>query len=252
MMHEPRIGTAGWSIPKQHAAAFPAGTSHLERYARRFNAVEINTSFYRPHRKTTYQRWAATVPAHFRFAVKAPQEITHALRLIDANDALDAFLGEVAELGAKLGPLLFQLPPSLTFEPATAAAFFAMLRDRHGGAVVCEPRHSTWFTRQAEDLLIGLHITRVAADPAILPAAAEPGGCNELEYFRLHGTPRVYYSDYGAEQIEHYAERIAAAATRGHSPWCIFDNTAEGAATGNALVLADRVRAISLAGVADP
>ena len=63
---EPRIGTAGWSIPRQHAAAFPAGGSHLERYAQRFNAVEINSSFYRPHRRATYERWAASVPTASR------------------------------------------------------------------------------------------------------------------------------------------------------------------------------------------
>jgi uncharacterized protein YecE (DUF72 family) len=226
------IGTAGWSIPKQYAAAFAATGSHLERYAQRFNAVEINTSFYRPHRKTTYERWAASVPADFRFAVKAPQEVTHERRLIDAHDPLDAFLAQTDGLGGKRGPLLFQIPPNLTFDAATAQAFFTMLRERYSESAVCEPRHPTWFTPDAEDLLTGFGVSRVAADPAIVPAAAEPGGYDEIAYFRLHGAPRVYYSNYGDGQIGGYARQIARMAQG--SVWCIFDNTAEGAATGNA------------------
>src|SRR5262245_60578113 len=111
--HPVYVGVAGWSIPKPHAAAFPKTGSHLERYARRFNAVEINSSFYRPHRPATYARWAASVPPDFQFAVKVPREITHRRRLVDVADLLDQFLDECSELGEKLGPLLVQLPPGL-------------------------------------------------------------------------------------------------------------------------------------------
>ena len=228
----PRIGTAGWSIPKQHAAAFPVSGSHLERYGRRFNAVEINSSFYRPHRRATYERWAATVPEHFAFAVKAPRAITHDARLADAGPALDRFLGEATGLGGKLGPLLFQLPPSFAFDPRTTRAFLKMLRARHDGAAAWEPRHASWFTPRAEDLLAEYRVARVAADPAVVPAAADSGGWDGLNYIRLHGAPRIYYSDYGADDIARHAARMTA-----HS-WCIFDNTALGAATGNALALA--------------
>lgn len=235
MSGAPRIGTAGWSIPKQHAAAFPAGGSHLERYARRFNAVEINSSFYRPHRRATYERWAASVPEGFAFAVKAPRAITHDARLAGCTPALERFLDEAAGLGSKLGPLLFQLPPSFAFDARKARAFLKALRARHAGAVVWEPRHASWFTRRAEDLLAGYRVARVAADPAVAAAAAEPGGWDGLTYFRLHGAPRVYYSDYGAEAIARYARRMTAHA------WCIFDNTALGAATANALALSDAI-----------
>ena len=171
-------------------------------------------------------------PRDFRFAVKAPQEITHERRLIDTHDALDAFLAQTDGLGGKRGPLLFQLPPTLTFEAATARTFFMMLRERYRESVVCEPRHPTWFTPDAEDLLAGFDVSRVAADPAIVPAAAEPSGHDEIAYVRLHGAPRVYYSNYADGQIGGYARQIARMAQS--SVWCIFDNTAEGAATGNA------------------
>ena len=119
----PRIGTAGWSIPKQHAAAFPVSGSHLERYAQRFNAVEINSSFYRPHRRATYERWAATVPDGFRVRREdaARDHARRAPRRCEA--ALDRFLGEATGLGGKLGPLLVQLPPSFAFDLRVTRAF---------------------------------------------------------------------------------------------------------------------------------
>ncbi len=123
-----RVGCAGWSVPKEHAARFPEVGSHLERYAGRFPAVEINSSFYRPHRPATYARWAEAAPAGFRFAVKIPREITHLRRLRDPEGPLERFLAECGALGNALGPLLVQLPPSLAFEDTVAASYFAALR----------------------------------------------------------------------------------------------------------------------------
>src|SRR5689334_4890368 len=101
-----RIGTAGWSIPKACAAAFGGDGTYLQRYARVLPAVEINTSFYRPHKPATYTRWAAGVPPGFRFAVKVPREITHTRRLVGTDEPFGRFLDEVQALGGTLGPLL--------------------------------------------------------------------------------------------------------------------------------------------------
>lgn len=231
-----RIGIAGWSIPKQHAPHFPVEGSHLERYASRFPAVEINSSFYRPHRPTTYARWAATVPEYFRFAVKVPREITHRRRLADSGELLERFLSEATDLGDKLGPLLVQLPPKFAFEARIAADFFKLLRREFAGSVVCEPRHTTWFTDAADGLLQEFHVARVAADPAVVPAAAEPGGWRGLAYFRLHGSPKIYYSAYPPEAIAQVLDRMIALAPSG-PVWCIFDNTALGEAYADALRL---------------
>lgn len=240
-MHPIYVGVAGWPIPKPHAALFPVEGSHLERYADRFNAVEINSSFYRPHRSATYARWAASVPAAFRFAVKVPREITHRRRLNEPDEPLDRFLGEATHLGDKLGPLLVQLPPSLKFDADVAKAFFSALRKRFAGEVVCEPRHPTWFVPPVEKLLVRFHVARVAADPAVVPAAAEPGGWHGLVYHRLHGTPKIYYSDYPSEYRTALAERLLREA--GTCPvWCIFDNTADGHATVNGLDVLARVQ----------
>ena len=236
------VGCAGWSLPRPAWPQFAAAGSHLERYASRFGAVEINSSFYRPHRPATYARWAASVPAGFRFAVKLPRRITHELRLRGALGALDGFLAEATALGERLGCLLVQLPPSLTLDPAAAAGFFAGLRERFGGGVACEPRHASWFTAAAEELLAAQRIARVAADPAAVPAAATPGGWNGLRYHRLHGSPTMYYSAYAPAYLDQLAASMAAEAAGGAPVWCIFDNTAEGAATTNALDLLGRLR----------
>jgi uncharacterized protein YecE (DUF72 family) len=231
------VGCAGWSIPRAYAERFPAEGSHLERYGRRLPAVEINSSFYRPHRPQTYARWAASVPAGFRFAVKVPREITHRARLRDCAAPLERFLAEASALGAQLGPLLVQLPPSLRLDPAAAEAFFALLRARFDGPVACEPRHESWFSAEAEALLVAARVARVAADPAPVPAAARPGGWPGLVYYRLHGSPVMYESDYDRAALETLTADLRAAAP-GAETWCIFDNTALGAATGNALAVA--------------
>ncbi len=225
-----RVGTAGWSIPPQYAADFAAAGSHLQRYAARFSAVEINSSFYRPHRPATYVRWAASVPATFRFAVKMPREITHTRRLADAEEPLARFLNEIAALGDKLGPVLVQLPASLRYEEALAARFFSSLRGRFKGAVVCEPRHASWFTADADAEFTRYRVARVAADPAPAAGADHPGGWPGLVYRRLHGTPQVYYSAYTPEALD----ALAAALRRETESWCIFDNTARGAAANDA------------------
>ena len=229
-----RIGTAGWSIPTQHAADFATEGSHLQRYAQHFTAAEINTSFYRPHRPSTYARWAATVPDGFSFAVKLPRDITHTARLIATASRLDAFLLEVRALGDRLGPLLVQLPPSLIYDPAIAQDFCAMLRERHTGLAVCEPRHPTWFTGAADALLARFEIARAAADPAVRPAAAQPGGWSGFTYRRLHGTPEIYYSPYGAAALKATAIQLCQEAPTVLESWCIFDNTARGAAIADA------------------
>lgn len=231
------IGCAGWAIPKLSADALPPPGSHLQRYARRFDAVEINSSFYRPHRRTTYERWADSVPDDFRFSVKVPKDITHKARLSGSAERLSAFLHEIAGLGDKLGPLLLQLPPGLAFDRPVADTFFDDLRQQFSGVVVCEPRNATWFSRTAAALLRKHRIGRVGADPATVPTAAKPAAYGGICYYRLHGSPRVYYSAYEKEELAARAGRIRKDAARGHDVWCIFDNTAEGAAQANALTL---------------
>lgn len=237
------IGTAGWALPREHRPAFPVEGSNLQRYAGRLPAAEINSSFYRPHRPAIYERWASSVPQDFRFAVKIPKAITHERRLVSAGDALDAFLAQAGALGDRLGCLLVQLPPSLQFDAAVAGRFFTALRKRHEGPVALEPRHATWFAPRVDALLVKHRVSLAAADPARVPEAAETGGWNEVAYVRLHGSPRMYYSSYDDAWLDALAARLLALRETAHEVWCIFDNTAHGAALGNALALLDRLGA---------
>ena len=245
------VGTAGWSIPRTAAAAFPGSGFHLERYSRVLACAEINSSFHRPHARAVYARWASLTPRGFRFSVKLPQTITHERALRRARAPLEQFLGEIAGLRSKLGPLLVQLPPSLAFNARVARSFFELLRVRHDGPVVCEPRHATWFEPAAVKTLVSYRVALVAADPARVREAARPGGWMGLHadgagaviYYRLHGSPRTYWSRYTTERIEQWAEEICAF-PRSATTWCIFDNTASGAAIENALQMKAEVSRI--------
>jgi uncharacterized protein YecE (DUF72 family) len=232
-----RIGTAAWAIPREYAGEFGDGPSVLARYATRFDAVEINSSFYRPHRVSTYARWADSVPPGFRFSVKLPQEISHTLALRGAGPALDRFLAQVTGLGDRLGCLLLQLPPRQAFDARVAATFFGMLRRRTDVPMTCEPRHASWFAPAADALLTRYGISRAAADPARVPAAGQPGGNPATPYFRWHGSPRTYYSAYEAPALEVLAEQVRTAARSSAITWVVFDNTAHGFATRDALRL---------------
>jgi uncharacterized protein YecE (DUF72 family) len=239
-----RIGTAGWSIPRDVATAFGPGPNALARYATVFDAVEINSSFYRPHRPSTYARWADAVPADFRFAVKLPRGITHDAGLVGVDSAVDRFLEETSNLGGKRGPILIQTPPKLAFDAAAVAALADRLLDGGAASIAWEPRHASWFEPAADAWLAEHRVARVAADPARHPNAGEPGGWRGLAYHRLHGSPRMYYSAYDNAALSALAG--AAHADDIVMTWFIFDNTAWGEAARDALTLASLVsRAVS-------
>lgn len=230
------VGCAGWAIPSQAAASFPGSGSHLERYSRVFSCVEINSSFYRAHQPKTWHRWADSVPDAFRFSVKMPRSITHDARLHGTDALLGAFLDQITGLGEKLGCILVQLPPGLALEARTAKAFFAGVRRRTAAPVACEPRHASWFTAHGQALMQAAGVACVRADPAPAPGAA----CTDdpaLLYIRLHGAPQIYYSAYDDAFLAETARRMRQAAEKGKEVWCIFDNTARGAAIPNALTL---------------
>lgn len=232
-----RIGCAGWSIGSPQAALFGDGESMLARYATRFEVVEINSSFHRPHRQLTYARWAESVPRGFRFSVKLPRAITHDARLHGTGDALTRFADEIAGLGAKLGGVLVQLPPSLVYEARIANTFFSTLRRRIFAPVACEPRHASWFEPEVDRLWQRHAIARVAADPPKPAPAAVPGGAGRWNYWRWHGSPRVYYSAYGDTRLQALASELAQLARARKPAWCVFDNTAHGHAVTDALRL---------------
>jgi uncharacterized protein YecE (DUF72 family) len=162
--------------------------------------------------------------------------MTHVAKLLNCDDLLAQFFDQISGLAEKLGPVLLQLAPSHTFDHGLVQEFLGTLREIHVGPVALEPRNASWFTPEVEKVLREFKIARVAADPAKgSPLAAMPGGGTGLQYYRLHGSPRIYWSAYDAEQIGSLATQLLD-----HDSgecWVIFDNTAAGEALKNALEL---------------
>lgn len=233
------IGTAGWGLPSESQECFPGKGTHLERYARRFNAVGINSSFYRNHKPETYAKWARAVPEGFAFSVKLLRLFTHEKRLQEPDSRLEETFAGIRELGRSWKALLVQLPPSLVFDRGVADRFFSRLRKAVEREVVVEPRHKTWAEASAVSLLAHHGISKVQADPEpCFVARAVRAQVARTLYYRLHGSPEMYKSLYTSDVIERVARRLGLAAG---DAWCIFDNTTYGHATTNALELAERV-----------
>lgn len=233
------VGTAGWSIPTSTKDRFPGTGSHLELYATRFKAAEINSCFHRSHRRSTYERWAASVPVHFRFSVKLPRAISHSGKLSDSGELVSRFADEVAGLGPKLGVVLVQFPPSFAFDVVGVSALLDALRQSFDAPIACEPRHPSWFDDWADAFLAENRVARVATDPVLANNGESPGGWRDLAYYRLHGSPRVYYTSYDDARLKQIRGAVLRDSAITSSTWCIFDNTAGSAAIGNALDLVE-------------
>jgi uncharacterized protein YecE (DUF72 family) len=135
-----------------------------------------------------------------------------------------------------------QLPPSLQFEPTIVTSFLDLLRAGCDGPIVCEPRHASWFSEPVAGLLERYRVSRVAADPPPVPGATLPGGWRRFAYFRLHGSPRMYWSRYDENYIARLATTLRGVPAA-EDVWCVFDNTASGAAIENAWELHERLLA---------
>jgi uncharacterized protein YecE (DUF72 family) len=235
-----RIGTAGWSNPPAERSERGFKQTHLSFYAARFSCVEINSSFYREHRPATYRRWRDETPPRFGFSVKMPRSITHESALHGCVAEVRRFYDGICALQPKLAVVLVQLPPSLEFDARTARNFFHCIPRFNETKVVCEPRHPSWFTDAADDLLKNADVSRVAADPVRSAAAEEPGGADKFTYFRWHGAPVKYYSSYPQIRLTAFARAVAGLGAL--DTWCIFDNTARHAAWDDALRFGAMVR----------
>jgi uncharacterized protein YecE (DUF72 family) len=148
------VGTSGYSYPKWKGRFYPkdiASQQMLRYYASQFRAVEINSSFYRMPEPATLKGWAADVPEEFKFTLKAPQQITHRLRLKNAEDPVRRFVDVAGALGQRLGPLLFQMPPNMKKDAACLRDSLALLPSQLRAAF--EFRHSSWFDDEVLDLL---------------------------------------------------------------------------------------------------
>lgn len=230
-----RIGTSGWSYSDWRGKFYPRGLAAgrwLGHYASVFDTVELNASFYRLPSPEQFAKWAAQVPDGFLFSVKASRQITHLHRLKDCGGLLDHFFAAADNLGDKLGPVLYQLPPNLHFDPALLADFLALLPG--GRTHVMEFRAPSWFCEETFAILrehgVSLCISDLPACKAPTIVTAPPA------YFRFHGGKR-YRDNYSADALETTAGQLHKWSKEGTASFTYFNNTAAGHAARNAQTL---------------
>lgn len=220
----PRIGTSGWSYRHWTGGLFyPEGLASsklLPWYAGRFDAVEIDGSFYRLPKRETFAAWRDAVPAGFRFAVKATRYVTHMKKLKDPEDSMRRSLAAFEGLGDKLGPVLFQLPPRWRMDLGRLEAFLQALPRRRGYAF--EFRNESWFDPRVYALLerhgAAFCIYHLAGRTSPMAVTAP------LVYVRLHGPGAAYRGRYHGNALRGWARRIDSWRDGGHDVWCFFDN----------------------------
>lgn len=266
-----RVGVSGWSYPRWRGNFYPRGlryTAELSYVASRMNALEVNASFYRLQRPTTYARWAEETPSAFRFAVKGSRYITHVRSLRDVRVPLANFLASgPLVLGKQLGPVLWQLPASLGYDEDLVSAFLSLLPRTTAEAAALAREHDarvadgTGWTSAGEDLplrhaveprhpsfgspaalsALALHqVALVVADSAgEFPAFDQV--TTDLTYVRLHGPEQLYRGGYDDERLERWAARIRRWHEMTGDAWVFFDNDADSRAPYDAAALSTRL-----------
>lgn len=236
------VGTSGWAYGAWGEIFYPKKVrstyDRLAFYSKSFNAVEVNYSFYHLPKPETCTRWAATVPKGFLFAVKASRFITHVRRLEGVEEAWGNFVASIRSIGDRLGPILFQFPPSLRADPDRLARFLALVkRDRRAPKIrpVFEFRHGSWFTQATYDVLRKAPATLVIAHSSRYPCVEEVTA--DLVYYRFHGPKEFFASKYSNQELESWAEKMRHHLETGRIVHAYFNNDWHGYAVENARTL---------------
>jgi uncharacterized protein YecE (DUF72 family) len=234
MMPHIFIGTSGWNYDHWKGTFYPVNrpkSKWLAYYTGIFSTVEVNATFYRHMKPSTFEKWRDSTPEGFVWAVKANRYITHIKRLQEVSDSLDMFFQSVSLLEEKLGVVLFQLPPSLAFDSCVFDAFCAQLPKKYRYSL--EARHSSWTSDEAlaslEKTGIAWCISDTAGRYPYLEAVT-----SDFIYIRLHGSKELYASDYTQHELESWVEKIQA---WNRDAYIYFDNDYMGHAPKNALML---------------
>jgi uncharacterized protein YecE (DUF72 family) len=240
-----RIGISGWTYKPWRGEFYPKDLKQkreLEYASSTFNSIEINGTFYSLQRPTSFERWAAETPDDFVFSVKAPRFITHIKRLKDADAPVANFLASgIFNLGAKLGPILWQLPPNFHFKPEILESFFRLLPHDTEEAAARANNHDKWMAKRAAlkpdakrpmrhameirhasfatpefiNLLRKYDVALVCADTVEWPRLMDL--TSDFMYCRLHGSEVLYASGYDDASLDQWTTRVTAWA-RGNEP----------------------------------
>lgn len=231
------IGTSGWNY-KAWKESFYAGVKQkewLQHYASRFNAVEVNATFYRLLKETTVEGWRLKTPESFCFTVKGSRYITHTKKLRPDPDSVARQRDNLRPLQGKVRAVLWQAPGSLHKDLGLLRDFGSHLKVWTGVDHVLEFRDESWFDEQTADTLESLNLGTCISDAGKWPRWDRATG--PLAYIRLHGSPETYVSSYSEQTLLTWAEQIRAWLHQGRSVHVYFDNTDQGAAAENALAM---------------
>lgn len=239
MQSKIHIGTSGWSYKHWHGTFYPQGTKQKDEfayYARKFDSVEINNTFYRLPNETVFEGWEQHSPPNFLFILKASRYITHMKKLHDPDESLNRFLYHAAFLKKKLGPVLFQLPPFMKANTALLSEFLEALPAAN--RYVFEFRNPDW-QRQDIYALLRQHnccccIYELAGQLTPMIRTAD------FMYVRLHGPGDKYRGNYDEKTLRMWADRCRKWAVEG-DVFVYFDNDEKGFAAFNALRLQEMV-----------
>ena len=230
------IGTSGWHYDHWRHLFYPdklPRAKWLDFYAHHFTTVELNNSFYRLPSEAAFAAWRDSSPASFTFAVKVSRFITHIKRLKNSEEPLDTFLTRAKILGEKLGPLLYQLPPSMHRDDARLESFLSILPQ--GMKHVLEFRHESWLDDRMFEVLrrynVGLCVFDMPGLTCPLVATAD------FAYIRFHGSTGLYSSCYSDDELAEWARRLASLPSKVKSVYIYFNNDAEAFAMRNAMTL---------------
>lgn len=234
-----RIGCSGWQYKHWRGDFYPPSlpvARWLDRYAQAFDTVELNNSFYRLPPPEAFTRWRERTPDGFLFAVKASRYLTHLKKLKDPVDPLHRFFESARQLGSKLGPVLYQLPPRWPADVERLRAFLEALPQ--GVRHVMEFRDPSWY---APDVLGALRETGVALCLHDMAGSTAPRQrVGPLAYVRLHGVTR-YGGAYDDETLASWADWMTGEHERGHDVFVYFNNDVGGHAPRDAIRLRERL-----------
>jgi len=240
------IGTSGWSYAGWREPFYENERQEnwLNFYACRFNTVEINSTFYRLQKTTTFQSWADKTPANFRFSLKANRYLTHNKKLLDPSLSISVEKERCKPLAEKLSVMLWQLPANFSCNHDRLEAFVESLAQWHRVRHVIEFRHDSWFTSETASLLNTYHIAVCQSDAADWPLWSEV--TTDLVYVRLHGHTDTYVSKYNKNSLNAWAHKILQWHEQEKQVYVYFDNDAQAAAPKNAIELQKIVENLAL------
>jgi len=231
------IGTSGWSYKDWKGLYYPEGlksTEWLAYYANQFDITEINTSFYHLPKPQTVINWAEKVPANFLFCPKISRYITHMKKLHEPEEPLQRFFDVFDLIKKHLGPVLIQLPPSLTFDQDKAIHFFKLLQTTYKDYdFVLEVRHATWLEKEPLALMKKYNIGFVISQSGVGFPYSETITAENI-YVRFHGPDKLYASSYSNEMLQGFSKKFKKWIKEGHTLWVFFNNDWYGYAINNA------------------